>query len=161
MAHGLSHLHAAWQVEKVVTEEEARVILLRFGCDYDPDCKLMDEILLAISDKVKAKCEIFLVDVSQVQDFTQQYELYDPCTLMFFYKGRHLQLELGLGERYKITWPIGEEKELISIIDAIHRGAQQGRDLIVAPQDRSLAPLERTIGHSDHLRYSWVFPKTI
>ena len=32
-----------------------QVILLRFGCDYDPDCKLMDEILLAISDKVKVR----------------------------------------------------------------------------------------------------------
>lgn len=120
-------------------DDESRVILLRFGQDYDPDCKLMDDVLLAISDIVKAKCDIFLVDISEVPEFTQQYELYDPCTLMFFFKGRHLQLELGLGERYKITWPMGEEKELISIIDSIYRGAQQGRDLIVAPQDRSLA----------------------
>ena len=31
-----------------------QVILLRFGQDYDPDCKLMDDVLLAISDIVKA-----------------------------------------------------------------------------------------------------------
>ncbi|CAJ1455164.1 unnamed protein product [Effrenium voratum] len=140
MAHDLQHLHTAWQVEAAVNEEETRVVLLRFGRDYDPDCKLMDDILHSISETVKAKCNMFLVDIAQVHDFTQQYELYDPCTLMFFYKGRHLQLELGFGERYKITWPISEEKELITIVDAVHRGAQQGRDLIVAPQDRSLPP---------------------
>eukprot|EP00435_Cladocopium_sp_Y103_P032314 s106_g8.t1 len=55
MAHGLQHLHAAWQVEKAVTnDDESRVILLRFGHDYDPECKLMDDVLLAISDFVKA-----------------------------------------------------------------------------------------------------------
>ena len=98
MAHGLQHLHAAWQVEKAVTnDDESRasclqtfstvvlsqrdvvvfnllqflqfgwshletpqtiwfhqVILLRFGQDYDPDCELMDDVLLAISDIVKA-----------------------------------------------------------------------------------------------------------
>lgn len=30
-----------------------QVILLRFGRDYDPDCKLMDDVLLAISESVK------------------------------------------------------------------------------------------------------------
>ncbi|CAE7573716.1 Txnl4a [Symbiodinium natans] len=152
MAHGLPHLRTAWQVEKAVTEEESRVVLLRFGHDYDPECKLTDDILLSLSETVKEKCGFFLVDTDLVPDFTQQYELYDPCTLMFFFKGRHLQLELGLGERYKITWPIGGEKdtviawnhllqELLTVIEAVHRGAQQGRDLIVAPQDRSLAQL--------------------
>eukprot|EP00930_Biecheleria_cincta_P066043 TRINITY_DN52008_c0_g1_i1.p1 TRINITY_DN52008_c0_g1~~TRINITY_DN52008_c0_g1_i1.p1 ORF type:complete len:143 (+),score=30.08 TRINITY_DN52008_c0_g1_i1:47-475(+) len=138
MAHGLAHLHTAWQVEKAVTEEDAKVVLLRFGHDYDPECMLMDEVLLSVQDAIVAKCQTFLVDVGEVPEFTQQYELHDPCTLMFFYKGRHLQLELGLGERYKITWPIGGQKEVQAVVEAVHRGAQQGRDLIVALQDRSL-----------------------
>ena len=29
------------------------VVLLRFGHDYDPECKLTDDILLALSDDVK------------------------------------------------------------------------------------------------------------
>ena len=52
--------------------------MLRFGRDYDPDCKLMDYILLAISETVKAKCDIFLVDIGQVTDFTQEYAARQP-----------------------------------------------------------------------------------
>lgn len=32
----------------------SQVVLLRFGRDYDPDCKLMDDILHSISETVKA-----------------------------------------------------------------------------------------------------------
>merc|ERR1712100_92145 len=99
---------------------------------------LMDELLLSVQDAVKASCRMHLVDVQEVPDFCQQYELYDPCTLMFFFRGRHVQLELGVGDRYKITWPIGGPKELAEIVEAVHRGAQQGRDLVVAARDHSL-----------------------
>eukprot|EP00927_Polykrikos_kofoidii_P085437 TRINITY_DN9297_c0_g1_i1.p1 TRINITY_DN9297_c0_g1~~TRINITY_DN9297_c0_g1_i1.p1 ORF type:complete len:143 (+),score=19.77 TRINITY_DN9297_c0_g1_i1:264-692(+) len=139
MAHGLAHLHSAWAVEQAVTTEEAKVVLLRFGHDYDPECLITDEALLGASSAVESFCKTYLVDIKEVPDFTHQYELYDPCTLMFFYRGRHMQLELGIGDRYKITWSVGGTKELIGIIEAVHRGAQQGRDLIVASKDFSLA----------------------
>ncbi|CAE8599626.1 unnamed protein product [Polarella glacialis] len=130
MAHGLQHLHSPWAVEKAITGDDSRVLLLRFGHDYDPECKLMDDVLLSVRDTIKARCEIFLIDISEVPDFAQQQGAQ---------QGRHVQLELGLGECYKITWPIGGQKDLVAVVEAVHRGAQQGRDLIVAPQDHSLS----------------------
>lgn len=29
---------------------------------------------------------IYLVDITEVPDFTTMYELYDPCTIMFFFR---------------------------------------------------------------------------
>jgi DIM1 family U5 snRNP protein len=29
---------------------------------------------------------VYLVDISEVPDFNEMYELYDPCTVMFFYR---------------------------------------------------------------------------
>lgn len=29
---------------------------------------------------------IFLVDITEVPDFNTMYELYDKCTIMFFYR---------------------------------------------------------------------------
>merc|ERR1711879_672296 len=138
MAHGLSHLHSAWAVEQAVTTEQAKVVLLRFGHDYDPECLLTDEVLASARELVRDICAIHLVDTKEVPEFSQQYELYDPCTLLFFFRGRHVQLELGIGDRYKITWPVGGVKELVDITEAVHRGAQQGRHLIVASRDYSL-----------------------
>merc|ERR1719316_1056814 len=99
---------------------------------------LMDEVLFAASESVKTLCRFFLVDVTEVPDFNQDYELYDPCTLMFFCRGRHVELELGLGGKYKLTWPVGNPGELAEIVETIHRGAQQGRDIIVASKDHAL-----------------------
>lgn len=136
----LTHLHSAWAVEQAVDleEAEARLVLLRFGSDCDPECLLMDDVLREAAPALEASCRIYLIDINEVPDFSQQYDLYDPCTLMFFFRGRHLQLELGLGDRYKITWPVGGMKELKDIVEAVRRGAQQGRDLIVATRDQSL-----------------------
>ena len=37
---------------------------------------------------------IYLVDISEVPDFNAMYELYDPCTVMFFFRNK-----VGAGSR--------------------------------------------------------------
>eukprot|EP00928_Gymnodinium_smaydae_P072665 TRINITY_DN55994_c0_g1_i1.p2 TRINITY_DN55994_c0_g1~~TRINITY_DN55994_c0_g1_i1.p2 ORF type:complete len:143 (-),score=24.18 TRINITY_DN55994_c0_g1_i1:189-617(-) len=139
MAHELPHLHSGCAVERVVTTEAEKVLLLRFGHDYDPECMEIDEVLAAVLPRVQQYCQIHLVDTKEVPDFCQQYELYDPCTLMFFYRGRHVQIEMGMGDRFKITWAPHGKEELVDLIETVHRGAQQGRDLVVFTRDYALS----------------------
>lgn len=42
----------------------------------------------ANSDQQKCNAVIYLVDVSEVPDFSTMYELYDPCTVMFFFRNK-------------------------------------------------------------------------
>ena len=44
----------------------------------------MDDCLAKIADVVKNFAVIYLVDISEVPDFNQMYELNDDETLMFF-----------------------------------------------------------------------------
>ncbi len=46
----------------------------------------MDEVLYSIAEDVKNYCVIYLVDIKEVPDFNALYELYDPVTVMFFYR---------------------------------------------------------------------------
>lgn len=69
-------------------QEEARVVVLRFGHDWDETCMQMDEILASTSDKMKNFAVVYLVDISEVPDFNAMYELYDPCTVMFFFRNK-------------------------------------------------------------------------
>jgi DIM1 family U5 snRNP protein len=46
----------------------------------------MDEVLYSIAEDVKNYCVIYLVDIKEVPDFNSLYELYDPVTVMFFYR---------------------------------------------------------------------------
>jgi hypothetical protein len=40
--------------------EEDRVVAIRFGHDYDPDCMAMDETLYAVSEKVQNFAVLYL-----------------------------------------------------------------------------------------------------
>lgn len=66
-----------------------------------------------------------------------RYELYDPCTVMFFFRNRHMMIDLGTGNNNKINWPLRDEQEMIDIIETVYRGARKGRGLVMSPKDYS------------------------
>jgi hypothetical protein len=39
-----------------------------------------------------ASTVIYLVDTTEVPDFNTMYELYDPCTCMFFFRNKHIMV---------------------------------------------------------------------
>jgi DIM1 family U5 snRNP protein len=116
MSYMLPHLHNGWQVDQAILSEEDRVVCIRFGHDWDPTCMKMDEVcsilnvpfwrrsiifinflqtLFRIAEKVKNFACMYLVDISKVTDFNKMYELYDPCTVMFFFRNKHIMIDLG------------------------------------------------------------------
>jgi U5 snRNP protein, DIM1 family len=88
MAYLLPHLHSGWEVDQAIVTEEDRVVVIRFGHDSDPTCMVQDEVLMSIADKVKNFAVIYLVDITEVPDFNNMYELYDDCTTMFFHRNK-------------------------------------------------------------------------
>ncbi|CAF5056398.1 unnamed protein product, partial [Rotaria sp. Silwood1] len=57
------------------------------------------------------------------------YELYDPCTVMFFYRNKHIMIDLGTGNNNKISWALEDTQEFIDIVETVYRGARKGRGL--------------------------------
>ena len=43
MSYLLPHLRTGWAVDQAILNEEDRVVVVRFGHDYDPVCMQMDE----------------------------------------------------------------------------------------------------------------------
>lgn len=137
MSYFMTHLPTGWHVDQAIMVEEDRVVCIRFGHDWDPDCMVMDETLYQVQAKVQNYAVMYLVDITKVPDFNKMYELYEPCTLMFFYRNKHIMIDLGTGNNNKINWPISDKQELIDIIETVYRGASKGRGLVVAPKDYS------------------------
>lgn len=137
MSYLLPHLHTGWQVDQAILVEEERIVILRFGSDADETCMLMDEMLSKISERVKNWAAIYLVDINQVPDFNTMYELYDPCTVMFFHRNKHIMVDLGTGNNNKINWALNDEQEFIDIAETVFRGARKGRGLVVSPKEYS------------------------
>jgi len=69
MSYLLPHLHSGWAVDQAILSEEERLVCIRFGHDWDPECMVMDEVLSKIEDDVRLFAAIYLVDTKEVKDF--------------------------------------------------------------------------------------------
>jgi DIM1 family U5 snRNP protein len=137
MSYLLPHLTSGFAVDKAIVAEEKRVVVVRFGRDDDATCMQMDDTLASIAEDVKNFAVIYLVDIKEVPDFNEMYELYDPCTVMFFFRNKHIMVDMGTGNNNKITWSITEKQEMIDLIETVYRGARKGRGLVISPRDYS------------------------
>ena len=137
MSYLLPHLDSAYAVDQAILNEEERVVIIRFGHDYDPTCMQMDETLCKLSEDIKNFGVVYLVDITEVPDFNAMYELYDACSVMFFYRNKHIMVDLGTGDNNKINWAMTNKQEFIDIVETVFRGARRGRGLVVSPKDYS------------------------
>lgn len=62
------------------------------------------------------------------------YELYDPCTVMFFFRNKHIMIDLGTGNNNKVNWAMSDKQEFIDVVEVVYRGARKGRGLVVSPK---------------------------
>jgi DIM1 family U5 snRNP protein len=96
-----------------------------------------DEALHAVAQKVSNMAVIYLVDISEVPDFNKMYELYDQTTVMFFYRNKHIMVDLGTGNNNKVNWALTNKQELIDLIELVYRGGRKGRGLVISNKDYS------------------------
>ncbi|MES1918880.1 Thioredoxin-like 4A [Bonamia ostreae] len=137
MSFTLQHLNNGWEVDQAIVSEDDRLVVIRFGRDYDKSCMLVDRALEKIVEKVSNYAAIYLCDIEKTPDFNTMYELFDPCTVMFFFRNKHVMIDLGTGNNNKINWALNNPQELIDIIEVTYRGARKGRALIISPKDYS------------------------
>ncbi|XP_051187398.1 uncharacterized protein [Lolium perenne] len=100
-------------------------------------CMQMDEVLAGVAETVKNFAVIYLVDITEIPDFNTMYELYDPSTVMFFFRNKHIMIDLGTGNNNKINWAMKDKQEFVDIVETVYRGARKGRGLVIAPKDYS------------------------
>mmetsp|Transcript_51077 Transcript_51077/g.103861 ORF Transcript_51077/g.103861 Transcript_51077/m.103861 type:complete len:138 (+) Transcript_51077:316-729(+) len=124
----LPHLDSGYAVDQAILSEEERLVIIRFGHDWDPACMKMDETLYHVADNIKNFAVMYLVDITQVPDFNTMYELYDPTTIMFFFRNKHIMIDLGTGNNNKINWPMQDKQEFIDIVEVVYRRARKGRE---------------------------------
>jgi DIM1 family U5 snRNP protein len=139
MSYMLPHLHSGWAVDQAILHEEDRLVVIRFGHDDNKKWMRTDDVLYEISEDVKNFAIIYVVDLSEVPDFNEMYELYSPA-IMTFFKGRRMMQDLGTGDNNKITHTgaIENDKQvLIDIFMSLYIAGRKGRGLAVPGHDFS------------------------
>lgn len=75
----------------------------------------MADTVVCILINVWENAVIYLVDITEVPDFNTMYELYDPCTCMFFFRNKHIMVRPAQKYSYFILSQI-----LPSSLQALH-----------------------------------------
>jgi DIM1 family U5 snRNP protein len=135
MAERLVHLHSGWAVDQAIQMEPRRIVVLRFGKDGDRECMKMDDVLADVGPLLQNMAIIYLVDIDEVSDFNDMYELYDPCAVMFFHRNRRMMVDLGTGNNNKINWAMEDKQEFMDLVELVYRGAMKGKGLVVSPRN--------------------------
>ena len=135
MSYFLKHLHSGYAVDQAILSEEDRVVIIRFGHDSNDTCQAMDELLYKVSKKIANYAVIYLVDTTEVPDFNKMYELYEDCATMFFYRNKHIQVDVGTGNNNKIDWAMNDKDDFIAIVETVWIGARKGRGIVESPKD--------------------------
>ncbi|GMM50405.1 U4/U6-U5 snRNP complex subunit [Starmerella bacillaris] len=133
----LPHLVTGWHVDQAILHGDDKIVVIRFGNDASMECMQVDEALYGIAEQVKNFASIYVCDTTEVPDFNEMYELWDPVTLMFFYGNQHMLCDFGTGENNKLTLVVTDPQKLIDVIETIYRGAMKGKRFVVSPVDFS------------------------
>jgi thiol-disulfide isomerase/thioredoxin len=81
MSYFLPHLPSGWHVDEAIKSEEDRVVVIRFGHDWDTQCMVMDETLYSVAEKVQNFAVIYLCDITEVPDFNKVWT-FSPITYL-------------------------------------------------------------------------------
>ncbi|MCO5558465.1 hypothetical protein L7F22_012048 [Adiantum nelumboides] len=133
MLEKLPHLHPAWAVHQALLNKEERAIVIRFGLDWDQLWMKMDAVLTSITASIAKFAVIYVVDITKVPDFIITYELYNPCTVVFFFCKVPVLIDLGTSNDRKINWALKDKH--IDIVETVYRGARKGCCLVISPKD--------------------------
>ncbi|CAK7229998.1 Thioredoxin-like 4A [Sporothrix bragantina] len=130
-------LPSGWHVDQAILHDQERVVVILFGNPTEIDVMVQTEMLRKIAPDVVNFAALYTCDISKVKDFNKMYELYDPCTLMFFWRNKHVMIDTGTGNNNKVNFLVRSKQELIDMIEVVYRGAKKGRGLVVAVNDYS------------------------
>jgi hypothetical protein len=122
MATLINQLCSAEEVDNALLGERHRAVLIHFRRTCDPISAATDVVLHEVAHELRLHCVLYVVDIDSVRDFNAVHELYDPSTLMCFYRNRSLPINVGFGPDARVTWPLCEGAVLV---DAIQRACRE------------------------------------
>jgi DIM1 family U5 snRNP protein len=102
--------------------EEERLVIIRFGRDWDPDCMRQDEVLyrkkplhplllVALADPTSIQASPIVSKTSPLSTSaistkyptSNRCTLYDPVTLMFSFRNKHMMCDFGTVNNNKLN----------------------------------------------------------
>lgn len=139
----LKHLRSGWDVDRFIVLEKAKLVAIRFSAyevgvragrgeqQHVQDTMIMDATLTSVAPLVREWCTVYAVDINEVPEFNQMYELTDgsPFALMFFFNNEHIKVDARTGNNNKINFAIDNRDDLIGLLEEVYVAAKKGQKI--------------------------------
>lgn len=76
-------------------EQAPGAVLVDFGADWCPPCKMLDPVMERISLEYNGKLAVYQVDVDQNQGLSQRFGISGVPTVLFFKDGKEVNRLVG------------------------------------------------------------------
>ncbi len=63
MSYLLPHLDNGWEVDQAIVTEPDKLVVIRFGYDWHPQCMEMDELMYKVGHKLSKFVTFYLCDI--------------------------------------------------------------------------------------------------
>ncbi|KAI9297017.1 thioredoxin-like 4B [Neoconidiobolus thromboides FSU 785] len=127
------------QLSRVIQETVNKVLILRFGNQFDSTCMHLDNILSKSVINLSNMAVIFTIELEldkeneTFQTYLNYFDInYIPSTI-FFFNGHHIKIDYGLPDHSKLIGTLKEKQDLIDLIECIYRTALKGKTFLLSP----------------------------
>jgi len=103
-----------------------RLVVVRFGYQSTNECIECDNIIAKVYWILRRKILFILVNLEDNEIFINSFSLYDPVSLIFFYRNRHVMIDFGTGDLNKVSHYFRTKDDLIKILEIIYEGVIKG-----------------------------------
>lgn len=113
--------------------------LTSIKCEFVCDFEMLVEMLVVVNHRkfIWMYLKKSLKSNETCVFFVRRYELYNPYRVMFFFRNKHIIIDLGTSNSKKINRPLEDKQEKEGIVGTVYRNARKDRGLVVSPKDYS------------------------
>jgi len=73
-------------------------VVVKFGADWCPPCKMMDAVLEEIKKELKDEMKFAKINVEKERDLADEYQIGTLPTIIFFKEGKEVQRTEGFSD---------------------------------------------------------------
>src|SRR5579871_2703329 len=82
--------------------QSAQPVLVEFGADWCPPCKMLAPTIHALADKYAGKMQVGMIDSDAEPDLVQRYGVMGLPTLILFKNGKPVKQMIGFQPRERL-----------------------------------------------------------
>jgi len=122
-------LNSEYSVDQALLDEKKKIMVIFFGFNEKMSIKLYNLEIEFTLKKFSKFFALYVIDNKKMINFNRMYELFKKKCLIFFFKNKIIQIDLGSGNNNKIEKFYINKKDSIHFLETIYWNLIKGKIL--------------------------------